>query len=238
MTSVPPGTTGDPHLALYERSRDDTQQAATARLRQGEDARLGEDLAAVAVTVLDRAVAESPRRAVHACRAGCGWCCHQPVYVTSAEAIALVSHLLMTWSRERLTALRRLLKERINERIALGGNRGALLKGLPCAFLDEENSCGVHPGRPLACRGHLSTSASACAERFADPGAPPPPIDPHAHHAARGAIHGLDQALRAAGLSAGLRELHRAVLDLLPAESPLPGTPDERSPRHPGAVTG
>jgi Fe-S-cluster containining protein len=218
MTSAPSGTAGDPHLALYERSRDEAEHAARARLDRGGDARLGEELAAAAIAVLDRALADSPQRDAYACRAGCGWCCHQPVYVTSAEAIALVSHLLATWPREHLAALRPLLKERINQRIAMGGDRGVLLKGLPCAFLDEENACSVHAGRPLACRGHLSTSASACAERFADPGATPPPIDPHAHHAARGTIHGLDRALRGAGLSAGLRELHRAVLDLLPPD--------------------
>ena len=208
----------DPHLALYERSRAEADRAATERLRRDDGIRLGEDLAAAATAVLERAIAHSPRRDAYACRAGCGWCCHQPVYITSAEAIALVAHLLASWPRERIAALRPLLKERINQRIALGGNRGVLLTGLPCAFLDEDNACGVHPGRPLACRGHLSTSASACAERFATPSAPPPPIDPHAHHAARGVIHGLDSALQAAGLSAGLRELHRAVLDLLPGD--------------------
>lgn len=221
MSSAPSGSADDPHLALYERSRDEAARAATARLQRGDAARLGEDLAAAATEVLERAISDSPRRDAYDCRAGCGWCCHQPVYVTSAEAIALVSHLLATWPRARIATLRPLLKERINQRIALGGNRGVLLKGLPCAFLDEENSCSVHPGRPLACRGHLSTSANACAERFADATAPPPPIDPHAHHAARGAIHGLDSALRAAGLSAGLRELHRAVLDLLPPDAPV-----------------
>ena len=48
---------GDQHQALYEHSRDATQRAAAARVRQGEDARLGEDLVAAAVTVLDLAVA-------------------------------------------------------------------------------------------------------------------------------------------------------------------------------------
>lgn len=221
MSTANLGAASDPvQLALYERCRDEASQVADARLKRGDDARLGEDLADSATVVLERAIADSPHRDAYACRAGCGWCCHQPVYVTTAEAIALVAHLLATWSRERLAALRPVLKERINQRIALGGNRGVLLKGLPCAFLDDDNACGVHPGRPLACRGHLSTSASACAERFADPTAPPPPIDPHAHHAARGTIHGLDSALRTAGLSAGLRELHRAVLDLLPSEIP------------------
>jgi len=32
----------------------------------------------------------------------------------------------------------------------------------PCAFLDEEQSCSIHPVRPLLCRSVSSTSADDC----------------------------------------------------------------------------
>jgi hypothetical protein len=212
--------TSPPDDPAYEESRERAQRSAQQRLADGGEMRLGEDLTAAAIAVLDEAIARSPHRASHACRAGCGWCCHQPVYITTPEAITAVAHLVATWPAERITGLRSLLKQRINQRIAMGGNRAVLAKGLDCAFLDDDNACAIHPARPLACRGHLSSSAEACATRFADPGAAPPPIDAHAHHAARGVIHGLDAALRTAGLASGLRELHRAILELLPPAGP------------------
>ena len=220
----PPPHADSTQLANYHAAREQSQRQAEQRIRESsatinddpQTSSLSEDLAALAAVAIDQAISTSPQRSAHACRAGCGWCCHQPVYLTTPESIAIVSHLLAAWPADRVELLRARLKDKIMRRLALGGNRAVLHHGLACAFLNDDNSCTIHAARPLACRGYLSTSATACAERFIDPNAPPPPIDPQAHFSTCGVIHGLQTALHEAGLSADLRELHRAVLELLP----------------------
>lgn len=132
----------------------------------------------------------SARKAVKAgkaisCRKGCGACCRQGVPV-SREEVRRIAALVAALPPGRRKAIR--------ERFAAGAARlreaGALpprwvstpgfspeaarafglqyfAVGVPCPFLEEE-SCGIHPERPLACREYLVTSP---AERCADPAA-------------------------------------------------------------------
>jgi Putative zinc- or iron-chelating domain len=220
----PPPQADPTQLANYHAAREQSQRQTEQRIHENsaqinddrQKSSLGEGLAALAAHAIDDIISASPQRSQHACRAGCAWCCHQPVFLTTPESIAIVSHLLSSWPANRIELLRARLKEKILHRLALGGNRAVLKQGLACAFLNDDNSCAIHPARPLACRGYLSSSATACAERFVDPNAAPPPIDPHVHFSTCGVIHGLQIALHEADLNAGLRDLHRAVLELLP----------------------
>jgi hypothetical protein len=98
--------------------------------------------------------------------------------------------------------------------MALGSDLAVIRQGMSCAFLSDDNACTVHASRPLACRGHLSASSSACADHYIDITNDPPPIDAFAHDAAKGTIHGI----RAAMHQEPLQELHTAILTLLTAE--------------------
>jgi Fe-S-cluster containining protein len=106
------------------------------------------------------------------CRAGCGACCRQPVPVSESEARAL-KHLVegmpeprRTQVRERFAgAVRRLAEGGLLDRVRdtkPGSDVVALSLdyfrlGLPCPFLEDE-SCSIHPDRPVACREYLVTS--------------------------------------------------------------------------------
>jgi Fe-S-cluster containining protein len=109
------------------------------------------------------------------CRAGCGACCRQLVPVSFFEAEALVAWM-NTLPEERraeleerfhraLLALRdagvidQILDERwVNEEpLATQLAIDYFHAGVPCPFLENE-SCGIHPIRPLSCREYLVTS--------------------------------------------------------------------------------
>lgn len=108
------------------------------------------------------------------CRKGCGACCRQLVPVAPAEAHA-VARLVEALPEPRRSELRarfddasRRLREaglleplgrtgemRREDGAALG--RDYFRLGIACPFLEEE-SCSIHPERPMACREYLVTS--------------------------------------------------------------------------------
>lgn len=117
------------------------------------------------------------------CRAGCGACCRQLVPVSESEAFAL-KHYVDALPAPRRDAirnrfadgLRRLASAGVLERIqrrqeeesarTIGLDYFAV--GVPCPFLEDE-SCSIHPDRPLACREYLVTSpAENCSRPTAE----------------------------------------------------------------------
>ncbi len=113
------------------------------------------------------------------CKAGCGACCRQLVPITESEA----HHI-----RDLVEAMPEPRREAVREKfaaartaLAASGLLELLLKptentrntelglsylrlGIACPFLEEE-SCSIHPDRPLSCREYLVTSpAEYCRE--------------------------------------------------------------------------
>lgn len=109
------------------------------------------------------------------CRAGCGACCRQLVPVSLFEAEALAK-----WMRALPEERRATLEERFHMALSMLRDAGVIDRildaepslekerarelaieyfyaGVPCPFLEEE-SCSIHPIRPLACREYLVTS--------------------------------------------------------------------------------
>lgn len=222
----PASPTDDPHWRrLYEQTRTAAAADAQRCLSAGPRPRLSHDLVAAGIARLEQAIASDPQPPPRACKRGCGWCCHQPVFLTAPEAVVIVAHLRATWSTERIERLCTELSARSAERREQIDNRALLATGQPCVFLDDENSCTIHSARPLTCRGFLSSSAEACAERYIDPiAAPPPPIDPHAHTATRGVLHGLSAALTGAGMAGGMSEMSVLLAQLLTRGDDRPET--------------
>ena len=107
------------------------------------------------------------------CRKGCGACCRQlvPVSRTEGERLLALIETLPADRRERLHA-RFAAAEAIIDHAGLserGGRSDRELSlayfalAIPCPFLEEE-SCSIHPERPLVCREYLVTSpAELCA---------------------------------------------------------------------------
>jgi Fe-S-cluster containining protein len=123
------------------------------------------------------------------CRAGCGACCRQPVPIGHAEARRLsalvdglpeprrsrvrarfgqaLARLRETDSLQRLADLAKPDKPEGPDHYFDWAMRYFQL-GIACPFLEEE-SCSIHPERPLICREYLVTnSASECANPSRD----------------------------------------------------------------------
>ncbi len=109
------------------------------------------------------------------CRKGCGACCRQLVPVSRSEGERLL-RVVDALPAERRSALqaRFAAAEAAIESAGLDQQRGRsdrvlsaayFALGLPCPFLEDE-SCSIHPERPLVCREYLVTSP---AERCAGP---------------------------------------------------------------------
>ena len=104
-----------------------------------------------------------------ACKAGCGWCCHQQVGVAVPEAVRVAVHLAGLAEDERaplVAALREVAGQ------TRGMNTGERARSkLPCPFLGADGACRIYAVRPLRCRGLHSIDAAFCQACFDDPDA-------------------------------------------------------------------
>lgn len=107
------------------------------------------------------------------CRKGCGACCRQlvPVSRTEGERLLTLVETMAADRRERLQA-RFAAAETTLDDAGLSDRAGRsdrelslayFALAIPCPFLEDE-SCSIHPDRPLVCREYLVTSpAELCA---------------------------------------------------------------------------
>jgi Fe-S-cluster containining protein len=150
----------------------------------------------IAHQVIDAAVGEAEARGeTVSCKAGCGACCRQLVAVSKTEARQLRT-LVDAMPEPRRTAVRarfadavaRLEQGRLlddarrldalsdDEMVTMNPRYMAL--GIPCPFLEEE-SCSIHPQRPVVCREYLVTSSPALCASPAFAGVRPIPLRAH-----------------------------------------------------------
>jgi len=128
------------------------------------------------------------------CRKGCGACCRQLVPVSRTEGERLLQ-LVETMPAERRRALstrfsaaeaaidRTGLKER-GDRSDRELSVAYFAQGIACPFLEDE-SCSIHPERPLVCREYLVTSPAELCSGPAQEGVTPVAV-PKVSMAARG----------------------------------------------------
>jgi Fe-S-cluster containining protein len=128
----------------------------------------------------DRAVAQVEREGQRiSCAKGCGACCRQMVPISKPEARHLAALVAAMPQEQGLAARSRFAAAR--DKVAASGlpaqgppdgdaaayrafGMAYFRLGVPCPFLVEE-SCSIHPDRPLVCREYLVTSPpAACAE--------------------------------------------------------------------------
>lgn len=129
-------------------------------------------------TIVDAAVteAEAEGRTI-SCKAGCGACCRQLVPIAEMETFHLrdlvnaMPQARQTEIRQRFADAREQLKQAglletletpfamsLDDRRRFGIEY--FKQGIPCPFLEDE-SCSIHPDRPLSCREYLVTSPAA-----------------------------------------------------------------------------
>jgi Fe-S-cluster containining protein len=130
------------------------------------------------------------------CKAGCGACCRQMVPLSIFEAEALSA-----WIRTLPESHRQELERRFHQALlslAAGGLIDRMVNGdwlaetesarqlaldylyqrVPCPFLEDE-SCSIHPIRPLICREYLVTSPPQFCEDPATLQVAPVPLPLH-----------------------------------------------------------
>ena len=128
------------------------------------------------------------------CRKGCGACCRQlvPVSRTEGERLLALVRSLPTERRDRLRE-RFAAAETAIEKAGLADRAGRsdrelslgyFALGVPCPFLEDE-SCSIHPDRPLVCREYLVTSPAELCAGAAQEGVTPVAV-PKVSMAARG----------------------------------------------------
>ena len=128
------------------------------------------------------------------CRKGCGACCRQlvPISRTEAERLLEVIEAMPPGRRAalgaRFTAAAASIKAAgLNEKAGRADRElsvGYFALGIPCPFLEEE-SCSIHPERPLVCREYLVTSPAELCAGPQQEGVTPVPV-PKVSLAARG----------------------------------------------------
>ena len=128
------------------------------------------------------------------CRKGCGACCRQLVPVSRTEGERLLGVIEALPAERRATLAARFaaaeaaivgagLEERAGRSDRELSTRYFAL-GVPCPFLEEE-SCSIHPERPLVCREYLVTSPAELCAGPRQEGVTPVPV-PKVSMAARG----------------------------------------------------
>jgi len=149
---------------------------------------------AIVQQIVDQAVAAAEREGRQvSCCAGCGACCRQLVVISLADAAAL-AELVAAMPAEQQAVIRGRFAKAIARLEAVGLLDAAEPRGerhlvqplrttepltplavryfqqqIACPFLEEE-SCSIHPDRPLVCREYLVMSpAERCSRLFAEP---------------------------------------------------------------------
>lgn len=128
------------------------------------------------------------------CRKGCGACCRQlvPVSRTEGERLLDVVKAMPPERRRELharfaAAAAAITGAGLDQRRGRADRElstGYFALAIPCPFLEEE-SCSIHPERPLVCREYLVTSPAELCAGPAQEGVTPVPV-PKVSMAARG----------------------------------------------------
>lgn len=95
-----------------------------------------------------------------ACKAGCGWCCHQQVGVSAPEAIRIAVHLRALPEADAKALTTRVAD--VAQRTAGMTTAQRAASKLACPFLGADGACTIYAVRPLRCRGLHSIDVEFC----------------------------------------------------------------------------
>ena len=135
-----------------------------------------------------------------ACKAGCSWCCHQVVGVTTAE-LALLTQTIAAMPEDRRTRIKSRAQNAMTKGRGLDQGQWWAAQ-IRCPLLEDDGLCGIHADRPLACRAFNSADADLCRRSYEGEKLRAPVLAAQ-HGVWAHAQMGLIQALTEAGITAG-----------------------------------
>lgn len=103
-----------------------------------------------------------------ACVKGCSWCCFQPVYLTTQEALLLYEYVMQAFDALQIKIIQSKAESKFKKTRKLTEDKKQYIIH-PCPFL-VDNSCSVYPVRPMACRIYLSKDVNSCKKKYDKPG--------------------------------------------------------------------
>jgi len=102
-----------------------------------------------------------------ACRKGCEWCCHQPVFALDYELDYLNNYIDTNFTSAQQEDIKtRALKKQA--KLDSLKDDELLNTKYPCPLL-QNGACMAYSARPMACRIYLSTSLNSCLKFFHEP---------------------------------------------------------------------
>lgn len=156
-----------------------------------------------------------------ACQRGCAACCILRVSASAPEVLLVARFLRAVEPRLKARGIDLLQQVREADAATRGQGEAARLALRRRCPLIAQGVCVIYAVRPLACRGHASHDARACAEASAGRRVDLPYSE--GHRIVRGLVqNAMQSSLRDAGLAWGLYELHHALtlaFDAADAES-------------------
>ncbi len=102
------------------------------------------------------------------CVKGCSWCCFQPVYLTTQEALLLYEYVMQASDALQIKAIQSKSEKKFKKTKNLPEDKKQHIIHA-CPFL-VDNSCSVYPVRPMACRIYLSKDVDSCKKKYDNPG--------------------------------------------------------------------
>jgi len=102
-----------------------------------------------------------------ACKKGCQWCCHQPVFAMDYELDFLKQYIGKNFTPRQQT---RIKEKALKKNEALGRLKGDKLLNAkhPCPLL-VQGVCTAYAARPMACRIYLSSNVDSCRKFYRKP---------------------------------------------------------------------
>jgi hypothetical protein len=97
------------------------------------------------------------------CKKGCYHCCHTKVTINAPEAFHIANALRARWQEADNAFREDYLKAEIRTRAL--DYRTRFEGNIPCPLLINQ-SCTIHPSRPLSCRAYASRSVQACIDAY------------------------------------------------------------------------
>ncbi len=102
------------------------------------------------------------------CEKGCSWCCYQPVYLTTQEAILIFQYMQQSTDVSFQNSIKANVKAKYKKTKGLPEEKKQLIRHA-CPFL-LQGACSVYPVRPMACRIYLSSDKNSCKTKYDNPG--------------------------------------------------------------------
>jgi len=102
-----------------------------------------------------------------ACKKGCEWCCHQPVFALDYELSQVKNYIENKFSSENQSQIKKRAAQK-DAKLKPLQNDALLNAKHPCPLL-QNGACMAYEARPVACRIYLSSNLESCLQFYRKP---------------------------------------------------------------------